>query len=165
MIKGIYKSMKNIGVKPFVEAEGKDGAKALKRYKTDAENMTTKQLEYYVEDLKNGTGNLGPEYLEERIKIYGDELNKRKGTAKDKAENPYIKKLAEQNEKFLNRRDELIAKGKLTEKEAEEMKNLTNIIQMNTSAMLNLTGDNKEKKPLTSPDLIPSYDDFNPYRD
>lgn len=83
----------------------------------------------------------------------------------DKAENPDVKKLAEQNEKFLNRRDELIAKGKLTEKEAEEMKNLTNIIQMNTSAMLNLTGDNKEKKPLTSPDLIPSYDDFNPYRD
>ena len=76
-----------------------------------------------------------------------------------------LKKLAEQNEKFLNRRDELIAKGKLTEKEAEEMKNLTNIIQMNASAMLNLTGDNKEKKPLTSPDLIPSYDDFNPYRD
>jgi hypothetical protein len=36
---------------------------------------------------------------------------------------------------------------------------------MNTSAMLNLTGNNKEKKPLTSPDLIPSYDDFNPYRD
>lgn len=88
-----------------------------------------------------------------------------KEVAKDKAENPDVKKLAEQNEKFLNRRDELIAKGKLTEEEAEEMKNLTNIIQMNTSAMLNLTGDNKEKKPLTSPDLIPSYDDFNPYRD
>jgi hypothetical protein len=82
MIKGIYKSMKNIGAKPFVEAEGKDGAKALERYKTDAENMTTKQLEYYVEDLKNGTGNLGPEYLEERMKIYGDELDKRKETAK-----------------------------------------------------------------------------------
>jgi hypothetical protein len=79
MIKNI---MKNIGVKPFVEAEGIDTAKALERYKTDAENMNTKQLEYYVEDLKNGTGNLGPEYLEERIKIYGDELNKRKEAAK-----------------------------------------------------------------------------------
>jgi hypothetical protein len=168
MIKNI---MKNIGVKPFVEAEGIDTAKALERYKTDAENMTTKQLEYYVEDLKNGTGNLGPEYLEERMKIYGDELNKRKETAKkpdvskSSSLTSGLKKLAEQNEKFLNRRDELIAKGKLTEKEAEEMKNLNNIIQMNTSAMLNLTGDNKEKKPLTSPDLIPSYDDFDPYRD
>jgi hypothetical protein len=107
--------------------------------------------------IKNIMKNIGlkPVEVEEKEEVKEDVFPGNSG----------LKKLAEQNEKFLNRRDELIAKGKLTEKEAEEMKNLTNIIQMNTSAMLNLTGNNKEKKPLTSPDLIPSYDDFNPYRD
>lgn len=66
MIKNI---MKNIGLK--------DVNKALEKYKTDAKNMTTEQLGYYVEDLKNGTGNIGKENLEERIKIYGDELEAR----------------------------------------------------------------------------------------
>lgn len=68
MIKNI---MKNIGLK--------DVNKALEKYKTDAKNMTTEQLGYYVEDLKNGTGNIGKENLEERIKIYGDELEARNG--------------------------------------------------------------------------------------
>lgn len=68
MIKNI---MNNIGTK--------DVNKALEKYKTDAKNMTTEQLGYYVEDLKNGTGNIGKENLEERIKIYGDELEARNG--------------------------------------------------------------------------------------
>ncbi len=71
MIKNI---MNNIGVKPVI-VDDKD--KALERYKTDAKNMAREQLEYYVDDLKNGTGNLGEEFLEERLKIYGDELEAR----------------------------------------------------------------------------------------
>ena len=78
--------------------------KVLDKYKTDAKNMTTEQLEYYVEDLKNGTGNIGKENLEERIKIYGDELNKRKGISKpaekyddDKAYKEYQKLLMKEN--------------------------------------------------------------------
>ncbi|MBO7344750.1 MAG: hypothetical protein J6S67_20375 [Methanobrevibacter sp.] len=83
MIKNI---MKNIGTK--------DVNKALEKYKTDAKNMTTEQLGYYVEDLKNGTGNIGKENLEERIKIYGDELEARNGK-KDKAYVDYNDEIAQ----------------------------------------------------------------------
>jgi len=61
-----------------VGSKGTSENKDLDRYKTDAKNMATEQLEYYVEDLENGTGNIGTEYLEERKKIYGDELKNRK---------------------------------------------------------------------------------------
>lgn len=140
MIKNI---MKNIGLK--------DVNKALEKYKTDAKNMTTEQLGYYVEDLKNGTGNIGKENLEERIKIYGDELAARNGK----------KETAEEKEPFLIQgmtKDKYIpwrmdAHGE-TKAQAESAWNHAEE-----------QAKNKEKKPLTSPDLIPSYDDFNPLRD
>lgn len=175
MIKNI---MKNIGLKP-VEVEEKEEktteekpqtSKTYIRKNTDgsyAPYMSTPQGELMIPGAHTYSTEKG---AQQALNKFNETHNIESNAMQTKVSaispgEAGLKKLAEQNEKFLNRRDELIAKGKLTEKEAEEMKNLTNIIQMNTSAMLNLTGENKEKKPLTSPDLIPSYDDFNPYRD
>lgn len=71
------------------EKKEKPAEKDLQRYKTDAQNMTTEQLEYYVEDLKNETGNIGTENIEERKKIYTDELNKRMKSGKSAEKEDY----------------------------------------------------------------------------
>lgn len=49
-----------------------------------------------------------------------------------------LKDIAKSNEKLLDRRDALIAKGKLSPEEAEEMKKITEKIQSNTSLMLGI---------------------------
>lgn len=89
---------------------------------------------------------------------------------KEAAEN--YAKLIDRRDELFEKRDELYRKGKkLSPEESEEIRDLTEKIQhylftklskkkpveeKDPTAMLGLTGDNKEKIPLTSPDLIPS---------
>lgn len=158
MIKNI---MKNIGTKP---AEVKEKPKNLLPSGINADDVSTEDLQSYMQSIQENIDSMPTEEEMKNSKIDFSLRKSQLGSKKKELEalrKVLIKRQAEEKEPFLIQgmtKDKYIpwrmdAHGE-TKAQAESAWNHAEE-----------QAKNKEKKPLTSPDLIPSYDDFNPLRD